>query len=222
MPSPVTDELPASSLSAAESYRLMTDLVAPRPIAWVSTCDAEGRGNLAPFSYFQAVCSHPPTIVLGIAWYPDGRMKDTLRNIFETRELVVSHVNEGLVAAAVATSVAYEHGISEWERAGVAAAPSSEVRPARVAEAVSSMECVLRHAIPLGAGPAGTPSSTLVVAEVVHFAIAEGLLHRDPRGRLQPIDPARLGAVGRMGGIAYTTTDSRLEIPRPSVPGEKP
>lgn len=222
MPSPVTDELPASSLSAAESYRLMTDLVAPRPIAWVSTCDAEGRGNLAPFSYFQAVCSSPPTIVLGIAWYPDGRMKDTLRNILETRELVVSHVSEGLVEAAVATSVAYERGISEWERAGVAAAPSSEVRPDRVAESHASMECVLRHAIPLGASPAGAPSSTLVVAEVVHFAIAEGLLLRDPRGHLQPIDPARLGAVGRMGGIAYTTTDSCLEIPRPSVPGEKP
>ncbi len=222
MPSAVTDELSASSLSASENYRLMTDLVAPRPIAWVSTQDGEGRANLAPFSYYQAVCSQPATIVLGIAWYGDGRMKDTLRNILETRELVVSHVGAGLVEAAVATSAAYEHGISEWEQAGVAAAPSSQVRPARVGQSLASMECVLRHAMPLGASPAGSPSSTLVVAEVVHFAIAEGLLQRDGRGRLQPIDPARLRSVGRMGGIAYTTTDSRLEIPRPSAPEVKP
>ena len=63
-----TEELPAASLSARDRYRLMTDLIAPRPIAWVSTVSSRGVANLAPFSYFQGVCSDPPTIVLGIAW----------------------------------------------------------------------------------------------------------------------------------------------------------
>jgi flavin reductase (DIM6/NTAB) family NADH-FMN oxidoreductase RutF len=218
-------EIPASTLSASESYRLMTDLVAPRPIAWVSTVDQDGRRNLAPFSYFQGVCSRPPTIVLGLGWHADGRMKDTLQNILETREFVVSHVCDGNVEAAVETSAPYTHEVSEWDAVGVEAEPSVAVRPPRVKGAKAALECVLRQAIPIGAGPTGMPSSTLVIAEVVHFTIAEGLMQRDARGRMRPIDPALLGAVGRMGGIAYTRTDSRLEIPRPTLatpPEEKP
>jgi len=217
----VFDELSAASLSASQAYRLMTDLVSPRPIAWVSTVDAEGRRNLAPFSYFQAVCSQPPTIVLGIGWYADGRMKDTLRNILETRELVVCHVSEGVLEPMVSTSAAYPPEISEWDAVGVEASPSRTVAPPRVAGSLAAMECVLRHAIPLGAGPAGGPSSTLVVAEVAHFSVQSGLVERDSRGRPAPIDPDRLRAVGRMGGIAYTRTDSRLDIPRPSAPEVK-
>ncbi|MEZ4383183.1 MAG: flavin reductase family protein [Nannocystaceae bacterium] len=218
------DEIPASTLSTSETYRLMTDLVAPRPIAWVSTVDPDGRRNLAPFSYFQAVCSRPPTIVLGLGWHADGRMKDTLRNILDTRELVISHVSEDNVGAAVETSAPYARDVSEWEAVGVETEPAVAVRPPRVKGAKAALECVLRQAIPLGAGPSGDPSATLVIAEVVHFAVAEGLLVRDPQGRTRPIDPAQLGAVGRMGGIAYTRTDSRLEFPRPTLvtPQEKP
>ncbi len=222
MPSAVTGaELHASSLSAAESYQLMTSLVAPRPIAWVSTVDGEGRRNLAPFSYFQGVCSHPPTIMLGFGWNPDGTPKDTLRNILETRELVICHVSEELGEAAVATSAAFASGVSEWQQVGVRAQPSIEVAPPRVAESLASMECVLRHAIPIGSGPTGGPSSTLVIAEVVHFALAEGLVRRDSRGRLASLDASKLRSLGRLGGRAYTKTDSRLEIPRPSAPEVK-
>ena len=85
----------------------MTDLVAPRPIAWVSSEDGQGRRNLAPFSYFQAVCSHPPMIVLAIAWHPDGRMKDSLANILERREFVVSHVGEAQLEAMNQTSAPF-------------------------------------------------------------------------------------------------------------------
>lgn len=211
------EEIPADALSVSATYRLMTDLVAPRPVAWVSTVDGEGRRNLAPFSYYQAVCSHPPMIVLAISWHADGRMKDTLRNILETRELVVSHVSEALVEAANATSAAFAPEVSEWEAVGVEAAPALRVAPPRVAGARAVLECALRQAIPLGSGAHGGPSSTLVIAEVVHFALAEGVAHRDARGRLQ-IDPDRLQAVGRLGGIAYTRTESRLELPRPAAP----
>ena len=196
----------------------MTDLVAPRPIAWVSSEDGQGRRNLAPFSYFQAVCSRPPMIVLSISWHADGRMKDTLANILERREFVVSQVSEPWLAAMNATSVELPPGVSEWDVVGVPAEPATVVGPPRVAGALAHLECQLRQALPLGVGAPGRPSSTLVIAEVVHFAVHADLLVRDARGRLLPIDPARLAAVGRLGGIAYTRTTDRVSLARPEPP----
>jgi len=196
----------------------MTDLVAPRPIAWVSSEDGQGRRNLAPFSYFQAVCSRPPMIVLAIAWHPDGRMKDTLANILERREFVVSQVSEPWLAAMNATSADFPPEVSEWSAVGVPAEPATVVGPPRVAGALAHLECRLRQATPLGVGAPGKPSSTLVLAEVVHFAVHADLLVRDARGRLLPIDPARLAAVGRLGGIGYTRCTDRVSLARPEPP----
>lgn len=213
-----THELPASELSVGDAYHVMTGLVAPRPIAWVSTVDGEGRANLAPFSYFQAVCSSPPTIVLGIAWLPSGQPKDTLANILETGELTISHVSEDLTERMNATSASFERGVSEWERCGVDSAPAVAVAPRRVAAARGGFECRLTHAIPLGVGKRGVPSSTMVVAEVVHVWAAEGLIERDERGRLLPIEAAKLAAVARLGGIEYSTTAGHFVLARPRDP----
>jgi flavin reductase (DIM6/NTAB) family NADH-FMN oxidoreductase RutF len=212
-----TEELPAASLSARDRYRVMTDLIAPRPIAWISTVSARGTANLAPFSYYQGVCSDPPTIVLGIAWLPSGRAKDTLANILETRELTINHVGEPLVQAMNATSGDYPAEVSEWQACGIEPAPAQVVAPARVALALAGFECRLHHAIPLGHTKLGTPSSTLVIAEIVHVWVAEGLLERDERGHLQPIAPDALQAVGRLGGIAYGKTTEHFELARPTV-----
>ncbi len=214
----IHDELPVRELSTSEIYRLMTDLVAPRPIAWVSTIDGRGRANLAPFSYYQAVCSSPPTIVLGIAWLPEGRPKDTLANVLETRELTINHVSEDLIEPMNATSAAFEHGLSEWELCGVESAPAVAVAPRRVAAARAGFECRLTHAIPLGTSKLGTPSSTLIVAEVVHVWVVADLLQRDGRGRVLPIEPAKLAAVGRLGGMGYTTTVGHFDLARPRDP----
>lgn len=208
-------ELPAASLRARDVYRLMTSLVAPRPIAWVSTLDEQGRGNLAPFSYFQAVCSEPPTIVLGIGRRADGSSKDTLANLLATGELTINHVNHALVGPMNASSADLPHEISEWQVAGIASAPAQAVAPPRVAAALAGLECRLTHAIPLGVGPSGAPSSTLVVAQVVHFWVREGLIQRDGRGHLLPLDPAALDGVGRIGGDGYATTRDHFELPRP-------
>jgi flavin reductase (DIM6/NTAB) family NADH-FMN oxidoreductase RutF len=216
-----THELPASELSTADAYRLMTDLVAPRPIAWVSTVDGEGRANLAPFSYFQAVCSSPPTIVLGIAWLPSGRPKDTLANILATGELTINHVSEDLAERMNATSASFASGVSEWASCGVDSAPAVAVAPRRVAAARAGLECRLTHAIPLGAsgsGKRGVPSSTMVVAEVVHVWTAADLIERDERGRLLPISPAKLASVARLGGISYSTTAGHFDLARPQDP----
>lgn len=218
------DTIPAEGLKSRDVYRLMTDLVAPRPIAWVSTLDEDGRRNLAPFSYFQGVCSRPPMVMLSISWHPDGRPKDTLRNILARREFTVSHVSEPLGQAMNVTSGDYPRDVSEWDIAGrddqpLDSAPAVRVAPPRVRQARAALECRLVHALPLGRGPAGKPSSTLVLGEVILFSVARGLLRRDERGHLLPMDPARLAAVGRLGGIAYTRTRESFEMARPKVKG---
>lgn len=199
----------------------MTDLVAPRPIAWVSSVSAEGRANLAPFSYYQAVCSRPAMVVFSVSWWPDGRMKDTLANVLATRELVINHVSAPLVAAMNATSATYPPESSEWDACAIAAEPAAVVAPRRVAGALACLECKMVHALPLGVGAPGLPSATLVIAEVLHFAVATELVRRDARGHLLPIDPAALQAIGRLGGIAYTDTTNCFELARPEAPGSK-
>ncbi len=213
------DVIDPHRLPTRDVYRLMTDLVAPRPIAWVSTQSESGRANLAPYSYFQAVSSNPPTVVLGCGWKRDGTPKDTLRNILEVREFTISHVTESVAEAMNLTSVELDEAGSEWDYAAqhtpLKPAPSHRVRPPRVEGALAALECRLVHAIPLGKSASGRPSSTLVVGEVVSFSVATGLLQRDESGHFKPIDPQRLAAVGRLGGMAYTRTDGTFEMTRP-------
>lgn len=215
----------AADLRAGDAYRLMTDIIAPRPIAWISTLDEAGRPNLAPFSYFQGACSRPPMLVVAIGSRPDGRPKDTLANILTRRELTISHVSEPLVQAMNATGGEYPPGVDEWDHACESGArlpslPSVRVAPPRVAGARAAMECRMVRAIPLGEGPRGSPSTTLVVAEVLVFWVAGGLLQRDERGRLRPMDPAGLAAVGRLGGMSYARTTDTFALPRPKVEPE--
>ncbi len=216
------EHIDPNTLSGQDVYRLMTDLVSPRPIAWVSTVSPQGVENLAPFSYFQAMGSRPPTVVLGCGWTRAGAAKDTLRNILDTREFTISHVSEPLAEAMNLTSVELPLGESEWDYAAgqvpLSSSAARVVRPPRVAEALASMECRMVHAIPVGQTKAGSPASTIVIGEVVAFTVAPNLLHRDESGHLLAMDPLALGAVGRMGGIAYTRTDGVFELPRPKPP----
>ncbi|MEM7154818.1 MAG: flavin reductase family protein [Myxococcota bacterium] len=219
----VHERLDADALSTRDAYRLMTDIVAPRPIAWVSTVDGHGKPNLAPFSYFQAVCSTPPTVIVAIGNRPDGRPKDTLRNILDTRELTISHVCEPLAEPMNTTSGTFEPEIDEWEMAAqdgapLASEPSRLVLPPRVARARAAMECRMMQAIPLGEGKHGGPSTTLIIAQVLCFWLAPGLARRDDKGHLLPIEPAELASVGRLGGMSYARTRETFELARPKVP----
>jgi flavin reductase (DIM6/NTAB) family NADH-FMN oxidoreductase RutF len=216
---PSHEHIDPSTLSGLDVYRLMTDLVSPRPIAWVSTVSAEGHHNLAPYSYFQAMSSRPPTVVLGCGWTRAGQRKDTLRNILDTREFTISHVSDPVAEAMNLTSVELPLGESEWDYAAkhvdLGKAPAQVVAPPRVAEARASMECRMVQAIPVGRTRAGSPASTIVVGEVVAFTVAQDLVRRDESGHFQAMDVQALGAVGRLGGIAYTRTADSFELPRP-------
>jgi flavin reductase (DIM6/NTAB) family NADH-FMN oxidoreductase RutF len=208
-----------SQLAHRELYNILISTVAPRPIAWVSSLSASGQPNLAPFSFFNAVCAKPPLLAFApgmrspkkseaVAAEPAGEPKDTLRNIRETGEFVINMVNYDLAEAMNLTSGDYDATINEFEVAKIAPAPSKVVRPRRVAESPVSFECKLHQILDFNPGPEG---GSLVIGEIVSVHINEEHLKE---GRL---DRNSLDLIGRMGGMQYTRTTERFEMVRPKV-----
>jgi flavin reductase (DIM6/NTAB) family NADH-FMN oxidoreductase RutF len=200
-----------AELGAAEAYRWMTATVTPRPIAWVSTRSADGIDNLAPFSFFQVVCDVPPTLMLSIGARADGGEKDTLRNLRERGELVIQLVSMAQGDAMNATAAGFPHGVSEFERCGVASTPSERVAPPRVADCAVAFECALASILPYPAhDPAQAPSHHLVFAEVLLAHIDDAAL-----GDARHVDPTKLDLIGRLGGSAYASTRDVFHLKRP-------
>jgi flavin reductase (DIM6/NTAB) family NADH-FMN oxidoreductase RutF len=193
-------------------YKLMIGCVVPRPIAWVSSVDANGVANLAPFSYFMAITHDPPTIAFSSsprALSGGGRgKKDTLRNVEATREFVVNMVDDALAEQMNVTSGDYSPDVDEFVQAGLEVAPSLKVKAPRVAAAPINMECRVVQIIPVGNAP-----SNLVIGEIVQLHFRDDVY--DPAtGRL---DMHRLRPVGRLAGHLYTHVHEIFEMKRPSV-----
>jgi flavin reductase (DIM6/NTAB) family NADH-FMN oxidoreductase RutF len=197
-----------SSLPGVDAYRLLIACVVPRPIAWVSTVDAEGRANLAPFSFFAGVTSSPPTVMISVG-RSRGRRKDTAANLLATREAVVHIAPRRLAREMVATSAELPHGDDEFDFAKLAREPSVDVRPPRVAGAPIAMECVLDRHLEVGDGP-----SDVLLLRIVRYHLRDDVLDADGRP-----DPVRLDATGRLGGDNYCATTDVFAIPRPPRPG---
>jgi flavin reductase (DIM6/NTAB) family NADH-FMN oxidoreductase RutF len=204
-----------SDLSHSELYGILLNSVAPRPIAWVSTISAAGNLNLAPFSFFNAVCVDPPLLAFapGLRRPKDphvsrGDAKDTLRNIRETREFVVNIVTYELREAMNLTSGEYDASVNEFELAKVTPQASKIVRPPRVAESPVSFECTLHQILDFSSRPT---SSSLVIGQIASIHINDAHL-KDGR-----LDRNSLDLIGRMGGLQYTRTTQRFEMVRPKV-----
>lgn len=190
------------------NYHFLTSAVMPRPIAWVTTLDAEtGVLNAAPFSWFQAVCSDPPMVMLAIQRRADGSPKDTTRNIRATREFVVNVSPKAMADAMVKSSGEYPPDVSEVEALGLRTTPSKVVKPPRLADSPVHLECRLHQEIPLGS-KAGT---SLLLGEVVHMAADDAVL--DAR---QNVDPGKLVLVARLGGQEYVDTERFFTLRRPT------
>jgi flavin reductase (DIM6/NTAB) family NADH-FMN oxidoreductase RutF len=191
-----------------EFYRILISTVAPRPIAWVSTLH-DGRLNLAPFSFFNAVSAKPPML----AFCPSLRLvdghsvpKDTLRNIRETGEFVVNVVTFAVADAMNLTSGDYDSSVDEFALAKLTTRPSQVVRPPQVAESPVSFECKLNRIIDFGTE---APSGSLVIGEIVSLHLEDNVL-KDGR-----LDPDSLDLIGRMGGMQYSRTTERFDLKRP-------
>lgn len=193
--------------TSREVHRILIGAVVPRPIALVSSVSAEGIRNLAPFSFFNAVCTDPPVVCFAAARPAAGkRKKDTLANIEATGEFVVNIVSEEFAAQMNLTASDYPADVDEFAMSGLTAVDSELVKPPRVKESHVSFECKLTHNIVVSDKPQG---GNLILGEVVCMHVDEAVLED---GR---INPDRLRAIGRMGGIGYVRTTDRFEIVRP-------
>ncbi len=194
--------------SPANLYKLMIGMVVPRPIAFVSSLDAQGVRNLAPFSYFMA-CSADPPVVCFVASHRSGPRpaKDTLTNILATKEFVVNIVSDEFADKMNLTAADVAPEVDEFELAGLTPLASELVKPPRVAESHAHMECRLRQTLPISNAAGAT--NTIIFGDVLRFHVDDAIVND------YKIDPAKLRAVGRMGGPTYVHTHDLFEMARP-------
>ena len=191
------------TISPNAMYHWMIAVIVPRPIAFVSTLSSAGQRNIAPFSYFVPISSAPPLIGIAIQNRANDP-KDTLRNIRETGEFVVNLVNEPLLSPMVRTSGEWPAHVDEFDVSGIESVPSLVVKPPRVATSPAAMECRLYREVELG-------SSSFIAGEILRLYVDDAMLDE---GR---VDPARLHAVGRLGGDAYSIVRDVVREARPRV-----
>ena len=189
-------QIDPSRHSVSDNYKLLSNLVVPRPIAWVSSLGEHGLVNLAPFSFFNAVSAAPMYVMFSVMQNESGVPKDTERNVRARKEFVVNLVTEDLLDAMNLSAADFPPDISEAEAAGLHCAPSVKIATPRIAEAKVSLECSLYSEQPLG-------HYTMFIGEVLMFHVADELL--GPRLRVNGFAP-----LGRMGSPSMycRTTDA--------------
>jgi flavin reductase (DIM6/NTAB) family NADH-FMN oxidoreductase RutF len=193
--------------SHGEVYKLLIGLVAPRPIALITSMDEQGRLNAAPFSAYNYLCTDPPIIGVGVANRVDHAFvpKDTARNIRRTGEFVVNVVTEDIAEKMNLCAIDFPEGTNELEIAGLSPTPSAVVRTPRIAEAHAALECREHTTLEIG-------RSRIILGRVVAIYVDDAYV--DPAGPY--IKAEELHAVGRMNGLGnyVRTRDAFLKIPR--------
>jgi flavin reductase (DIM6/NTAB) family NADH-FMN oxidoreductase RutF len=197
-----TDEFPWRSL-----YKIMIGSILPRPIGWVSTVDVNGESNLAPFSFFNAVCANPPTVLFcpGIR-STDQNPKDTLNNIRNTGEFVLNIVTEMLGEAMNLTATELSPGVDEFEYAGLTTEPSVAVKPLRVAESPIHFECKLTQIVDISDEIGG---ASIVIGRIVHFHVDDRVLIDGDKINLEELKP-----IGRLAGSSYSRVNDIFDMVR--------
>lgn len=197
------------SLSVSKLHGYLLSAVAPRPIAFASTMDADGKPNLSPFSFFNVFSANPPILIFSPARrVRDNTVKHTLENAEATKEVVINVVNYDMVHQMSLSSSEYAEGVNEFEKVGLTMLKSELVKPFRVGEAPVQFECKVNDIINLGTeGGAGN----LIICEVVKLHIDDAVLDEDGT-----IDQKKIDLVARAGGSYYSRAkDGFFEIPKP-------
>ena len=200
-----------AALSAMERSRLLTRVIAPRPIAFVSTLNAAGQGNLAPFSYFNGGGQTPMSCVFAATRDRHGFGKHTLANIEATGEYVINISTRAIAERINKASFEYPADVDEFDVAGFTRVPSVRVRPPRVGESPISLECKLHAVVPHGSGPG---SANYIIGEVVMLHVADAVcVDGLPDERL-------VGLVARGGADRWLTVHAEdfFPLPRPTEP----
>ncbi len=204
-------QLHLADLAPVERHRWLTPLIAPRPIAFVSTLSASGIGNLAPFSFFAMGGQAPQSVAFCPIANREGKPKDTLRNILETGEFVINIVSRAMAQRVNQASAPYDFEVDEFDITGFTRLPSTVVKPPRVAESPASLECRVFQVVPHGSGP---QHGTWVIAEVLHLHVRDEVLAPDGYP-----DTALVHPVARLGRNewAQVTADVIFKLDRPTI-----
>lgn len=204
-------EFVPSNMPVGDRSLLLNSLVAPRPVAFVSTMSADGKGNLAPFSFFMAAGYNPMAVAFSATNWRDGEPKDTLRNVEATGEFVVSVSTRAMAEKLNQASYRYAPGEDEFDHAGFTRAPSVMVKPPRVAESPAALECRVLQIVRTGEGPA---AGNVVVGEVIH-------VHVDPSVMQDGLpDNRKIEHLVRLGADYFSSqrADAIFSLKRPERP----
>lgn len=196
-------------ISTSKLHSYLLSAVAPRPIAFASTLDADGNPNLSPFSFFNVFSANPPIMIFSPARrVRNNTTKHTLDNAEAEKEVVINVVNYSMVHQMSLSSTEYDQGINEFEKAGLTMLKSDIVKPFRVAESPVQFECKVNEIVKLGTeGGAGN----LIICEVVKLHIDDDVLNEEGA-----INQKKLDLVARAGGSYYTRAKKGFfEIPKP-------
>ncbi|MBM71349.1 MAG: flavin reductase [Crocinitomicaceae bacterium] len=197
-------------LNPSKLHSYLLGGVAPRPIAFASTIDSDGRVNLAPFSYFNVFSANPPVLIFSPARRGrDNTTKHTYENVLEVPEVVVNMVDYNTVHACSLASTEYDKGVNEFVKAGLTEHPSDLIKPPRVLESPVSFECKVLRVDSFGENPG---AGQLVVCEIIKMHFRNDILNSNGL-----LDPEKIDLVGRVGGNFYVRAsgDALFEVPKP-------
>lgn len=191
------------AMKPGERYKLLLATVLPRPIAWITTRDANGAVNAAPFSFFNVFGSDPATVGVGIGSKGPGEPKDTRANIRANEQFVVNLVPYSLAQEMRITSIAFPKGVEETAEANLKLVPSEKVKVPRIEASPVSMECTFMQEVALG-------GFSLVLGRILMIHVQDRAVVDATR---QYVDAEKLDLIGRMEGGWYTRTTERFEMP---------
>jgi flavin reductase (DIM6/NTAB) family NADH-FMN oxidoreductase RutF len=198
-----------AKLDAPDCYKLLASTIVPRPIAWIVSQDEAGQNNLSAFSYFNILTNDPAVVAIGISNSPGGQPKDTMRNIRATGEFTVCLVSEPLAQQMNVTAIEFPADVDEMKIAGLAAAPSTLIKPPRVADSPVALECSTYQLTPVG------DRWTIVLGRVLAMHVRDDCVLDASR---HYIDTPKLQLIARMHGRGwYARTSDLYEIPRQTI-----
>lgn len=217
--SPFREIEPGVDLDNAATYKMMTWAVAPRPVAFVSTMDKDGVGNLAPISYFNMIGHDPPAVMISLAAGKTSTgFKDTANNIIALQEFSISLISEPFLEASNFAAIDSPEDQSEWPLTGLTKRESRTIKVPHVAESAFSMECSLMHQYDIK-NDSGKVTQNVILGRVKRFHIKEGVIDQeDPDVKILP---EKYKVISRLGGWTYGRTTTGYELPRPIWEKEK-
>ena len=196
-----------AALSARDRYKLLIGTVIPRPIAFVTTIDEQGRPNAAPYSFFNCLSADPPIVAIGVENKADMSYKDTARNVRLTEQFTVNIVDDALLEAMNVCAIPFPSDVDELKLAGLTAVPGRQVRCPRIAEAPAALECRRYMTIAVG------KSREIILGLVLGCFVREGAVNPITKH----VDQRKMDAIGRLGGHGYSRIRDQFDLPTMSV-----